>query len=410
MRYAYLTCELLGRDLDSRLLIAAHLVKRGVACLVGQQWSMFANASKAPRGTFLFKTANAIQGVNAALCRRHGHKVVISDEEVLAMSSSEMIASITARASVDAADMFLALDARHRDVVDGILPGKTKIAGSARVDLLMRHAQIYQPEADQAREAGPYILVNTSFGTLNSVWGSAEKALGVANLTMASAVGREKSDRIIRNTVDFERAAFSTVNELLKWVRASLPHRVVLRPHPAERADVWRSFPGVEVMEKTNPIPWLLGADLMIHANSTTGLEGALVGTPCLNIVPAEASDLADSFALNAFNFTAGTIDEAKSAIADFLLHGSGPIRAQARPAFIPDGARTAADLIAPLSEDGPEIASWVRYEPRERQVEKFDISAADFAVQLKRIFDAVGVKSVQVGQLDRALFLVVPG
>ncbi len=409
MRYAYLTCELLGRDLDSRLLIAANLIKRGVACIVGQQWSMFANAANTPGGVFLFKTANAVQGVNAALCRKHGHRVIMSDEEVLAMSRPDMIASITARASVEAADRFLVMDQRHRDVVDRIMPGKATIAGSVRVDLLMNHASIYRVEADQAREAGPYILFNTSFATLNSVWGSAETALGVSGLTMASAVGVEKFNTIAGDTLDFERAAFGAIKELLAWTRASFPQRIVLRPHPAEKTDPWRSLPGVEVVEKTNPIPWLMGADLMIHANSTTGLEGALIGTPCLNMVAAEARALSESFAINDVNYTAGTVEEAKSAIENFLKFKSGPIAAQSRPAFVSNGAETSAEQIASLTIDGPEIKSWKRYEPQERQVEKFSISAEDFLARMKRVFDEAKVTSVQVAQLDRALFLVVP-
>ena len=410
MRYAYLTCELLGRDLDSRLLIAGHLINRGVACVVGQQWSMFANAANTPKGVFLFKTANAVQGVNAALCRKHGHTVVMSDEEVLAMSSPDMVASITARSSVEAADLFLAMDERHRDVIDRLVPGKARISGSARVDLLMNHGSIYQREADLARQRGPYILFNTSFGTLNSVWGSPEKALGIANATMTSAVGLEKSNAIASDTLDFERATFGTVKELLTWTQASFPQRVVLRPHPAENAELWKSFPGVEVVERTNPIPWLLGADLMIHANSTTGLEGVLVGTACLNFVPVEAHALAESFVMKDVNCTVGTLDEAKKAVESFLMRRSGPIATQQSPSFISHGAEIAADLIAERAIDGPAIESWKRYEPQERQVEKFSISPEDFGARMKLVFDATEVASVQLAKLDRALFLIAPG
>ena len=77
MRYAYLTCELLGRDLDSRLLVAAHLVSRGIACVVGHQWGIFGNLSQCPKGVVLFKTANEVQGRAAADARRAGHKVVM---------------------------------------------------------------------------------------------------------------------------------------------------------------------------------------------------------------------------------------------------------------------------------------------------------------------------------------------
>ena len=64
MRYAYLTCELKSRDLDSRLLIADHLLDKGVSVVIGQQWSIVENIETAPVGVFVFKTANKIQTVN----------------------------------------------------------------------------------------------------------------------------------------------------------------------------------------------------------------------------------------------------------------------------------------------------------------------------------------------------------
>ena len=317
---------------------------------------MFANAANTPRGVFLFKTANAVQGVNAALCRKHGHKVVMSDEEVLAISSPEEIARITSPLSVESADVFLTMDARHRDVIDRIAPGKTRVVGNARIDLLMNHATIYQAEANEMRRAGSYILFNTSFGTFNSVWGSPEEALAVAYKTMEPAVGPEKAKLIASNILTFERANFAALQEILAWTRATFPQRIVLRPHPAERAEVWRSFQGAEVDEKTNPIPWLLGADLMIHASSTTGLEGALLGTPCLNVVAGEAESFGQTYFISEVNHTVRSVAEAKSAIAAFLTNKSGPIVDQPHPNFAPNGALATAETIESLAIEGPAI------------------------------------------------------
>ena len=408
MRYAYLTCELLGRDLDSRLLVAAHLVSRGIACVVGHQWGIFGNLSQCPKGVVLFKTANEVQGRAAADARRAGHKVVMSDEEVLALTSRDEIERITSRAAVESADVFLVMDARHKAVVDAILPGKTQIAGNARVDLLMNHASVYTPEADHARKAGPYILFNTSFGTLNSVWGSPEEALSVAYQTMKDAVGPERAKAIADDILTFERANFGAIKELLAWARATFPQRIVLRPHPAEKADTWTSIANVEVVEKTNPIPWLLGADLMIHASSTTGLEGALLGTPCLSIVAAETQSFSNAYATRDVNHTVTSVDEAKAAITAFIRDKSGPIAAQPKPPFAGGGAEKTAAAIAALATDAAELRAWGHHDSKPRQIEKVHSSAEDFAGRTKRIFDSAKVKSVKIGQLDRSVFLLV--
>ena len=52
-RIAYLLCELKGRDLDSRLLIASHLLSAGIPAVVGQLWAIIANQDFTARGCYL---------------------------------------------------------------------------------------------------------------------------------------------------------------------------------------------------------------------------------------------------------------------------------------------------------------------------------------------------------------------
>ena len=66
---AYLNCELTGRDLDSRLLVATHLLAAGEPVVIGRLWSICMNAPQSPRGVFLFATANVHQARMMARCR-----------------------------------------------------------------------------------------------------------------------------------------------------------------------------------------------------------------------------------------------------------------------------------------------------------------------------------------------------
>ena len=73
---AYLCCELTARDLDSRLLIASHLLAAKVPVVVGQMWSIWANLREAPTGVALFSTANMVQAKEMALAKQYGHIVL----------------------------------------------------------------------------------------------------------------------------------------------------------------------------------------------------------------------------------------------------------------------------------------------------------------------------------------------
>src|SRR3954471_17235748 len=87
-RIAYLNCELKSRDLDSRLLIAGHLVDAGFTVIIGQQWAIYGNvlAKNAPPGCVLLTTANTNQVALMAGCRSEGHAVLASDQEGLAFA------------------------------------------------------------------------------------------------------------------------------------------------------------------------------------------------------------------------------------------------------------------------------------------------------------------------------------
>ena len=407
MRYAYLTCELLGRDLDSRLLIAAHLLKRGVSCVIGQQWAIFANSPTCPKGVFLFKTANNVQGVNAALCRQAGHSVVMSDEEVLALADPNEIKNGTSPEAVKAADVFLALDERHRSIVQSVGTVKCEIAGNVRIDLLMRHADVYRTEVSKIKEAGPYILFNTNFGTINSTWANEKEALAVMYGALGLPPELESTQAFGRDLVAFENKNRLIVEQLITLVRSKFDRRIVVRPHPAEALKYWTGREGIEVVSKTNPIPWLLRTDLMIHTGSTTGLEAAIVGAPCLNVNPTRDTRFAGMFIVNNINATVSDESQAAAAIRDFLLENAGPIAEKKPPPFATGAAEYTAQVIAALTRDVPQLRSWGVHQSKQRQIDKFDISLSDFVARTKAVFDSVGVKSAQVGQIDRALFLL---
>lgn len=397
MKYAYLTCELLGRDLDSRLLIASHLVRNGISCIVGQQWSIFANLHLCPKGVVLFKTANEVQGRAAAETKKAGHKVVLSDEEMLAVTGD---ASVTSPLSVSSADVFLANNSQHKAAIESIGPVRCEVVGNARVELLTRHKGAYAEEVSQIKKAGSYILFNTSFGTINSLWGDADAALKIALRTMQ--VPESDQARVADDILRFERANMEAVRDLIAWAK-QFNHRVVVRPHPAENPDYWRSF-GVEVVEKTNPIPWLLGCELMIHTSSTTGLEGALLGTPCLNV---KVASYANSFITDTVNYTVTDVDSAKAAAKEWLTERSGHIASQPKPELLTNGAERTAEVIASLCADQPELTTWASLPPQERQVEKFNIRMKEFTARAERVFASAGTTLDKVTQLDRALFLL---
>ena len=135
-RFVYLTAELKARDLESRLWIAAHLVKAGATVLVGHQWGLFANAQNLSRGAYLFKTANRIQADNMTYCANAGHAVVVTDEEATAIAEDRLLYAVDPNA-LQIASAFLAQSEAHRNALLALKPRcEVKTVGSVRADLL----------------------------------------------------------------------------------------------------------------------------------------------------------------------------------------------------------------------------------------------------------------------------------
>src|SRR5262245_34403808 len=92
----YLTCELKGRDLGARLLIADHVVAAGYTAVVGQFWGLTdaIMSQHLPPGVMCFATANKVQVRTMAACKRVGQIIATTDEEALPLAGKWMLMNL----------------------------------------------------------------------------------------------------------------------------------------------------------------------------------------------------------------------------------------------------------------------------------------------------------------------------
>jgi surface carbohydrate biosynthesis protein len=360
--------------------------------VVGQQWAIFAAAPTMPTGAVLFKTANAIQTGLMRSMSAHGHRVVAMDEEALAVVDPLAMRISTDPAAFDIADAFLYQDAHHREVFGQ--PGS--IVGSARVELLRKYRALYTPEPGP-----PYILVNTNYTLSNSIWGSPERQ----RLVLERAWAPRMSEAGAREYVDGLLAAETANLEAMRGFIAEMRHpRIVVRPHPGEDASTWQGQ-GLEVVAGSNPIPWMLGADLVVHSQSTTGVEAALLGVPCLNINPVPESHLSRSMVTNGATFqahdAATAVDMAYEALAGF----ADAKDASWLPEYPENAAAAIAREIAAVAVTAPRITDWTPHPRSDVQRQKFTVPWDYARERMRRVCEMAGTPPVRGGQLDDSLF-----
>ena len=66
----YILIERAERELDSKLLTALFLIKKGFHVVLGQQWTLTLNKNCLPTGTFFFKGMNKVYTDNMVCVRQ----------------------------------------------------------------------------------------------------------------------------------------------------------------------------------------------------------------------------------------------------------------------------------------------------------------------------------------------------
>ncbi len=398
---AYLTCELKGRDLSSRLLIASHLLKLGYPVVVGQQWSMIVNLAmaNAPKGAVLFKTSNKNQADLMTACATAGHVVIASDEECLPAAVGDY-ARTTDSVAVDACHKFLAISSAHRDALIAAYPrikDKVIVAGTARVDLL-RGARTPRPKKED------YILFNTSFGVTNSLWGDTKAGIDAWIGSGGHAPGPE-TNKLIDDRLAFEHSALVETQTLIDALLEKSSIDIVIRPHPGERSERWKERYGsngrVSIVSRSDPMPWMQHARVMIHSESSTGVEAAILGARALNLSPTTA--WGELLVVHEVNPTARSAREALDLIAAFLQGATWPAAARSLETLFPSGGseETAKALASSLPSPAPlYIESW-------KLIKRLDVWKDKFTVTAEEV--ATLIPGPTITPLDDSLFLLTP-
>lgn len=435
---AYLTVEVKHRDLDSRLMIASHLIKAGVSVVIGQQWGMFGNVAALPPGIVLFKTVNEIQAGNMANARALGHLVAATDEEVLQCIDDKCFMLAFSPIAAANCDLFLAQSPAHKEAIDRQFPeigSRVEVVGNSRIDLLapLGRASFSAEAVELKRTYGPYVLFNTNFGSINSIWKDMNAVINIAARAGAFNPDDPLSVAEFKGLLQWERKNFEELVPLIDWaVQNLVNHRIVIRPHPGELAAFWEerfANPRVTVIPRSSPHPWIMGSDLVFHTGCTTGLEAELMDKPVVNLMPTDHPTF--DRIVNWSNPTFKTWQDAATAAAIFLARGTGPVRenrdkyAAVLERYLPgyrsgDAARViAAAMLAKLVERGAKPGKAYAMQYRGEFAtnlrppvlkDKFVMGRAEFAESVRMAHGLTGNPVLpRIDTLDESLFMLSP-
>lgn len=302
MTILYLPITSQPREMESKLLLGLMARERGLTPVIGYKSTLLDQLETLKAGTFI--AHNARQKVSKLkTLRKFNHRVLVLDEEALVRQSDEIFFKKhpkDAFAHVDGILCWGDNDAAIWEHFGVKVREGCRVVGNPRMDILRTEFASKQQAAVEDIKArfGRYVLLNTNFPIVNNITPRGG-GLRIAPWAMDER-GRQVTDLFVAEKQAMLQAELDLVAPL---AMAIAPVTLIIRPHPNEDHTAWieaaAGLPNVKVVFEGGVVPWILGAEALIHNGCTTGVEMAVAGRPVLNYVPQQLHfepSLANSF------------------------------------------------------------------------------------------------------------------
>jgi surface carbohydrate biosynthesis protein len=299
------------RELDPKLLLACIAARQGFSSVIGSRRELEFRIDSYPRSIYLSKSMTRRSLIFFRIARKFGHEIVTWDEEALVHLPPEIYFS--RRLHPEAIRHVSNLFAWGPDNVElwrqyAHLPEDIPIhnTGNPRNDMLRPEMHPFYEEEVQAlqRRYGDFILVNTNFNHVNSfgpdmnLFQPENKAGEKAKFGRAA---RGMSREYAQGLWNHKHAVFNSFQQLLPKLDQAFPNlKIIIRPHPTERHDVYKEIAThcsrVHVTNDGNVVPWILATKAVLHNGCTTGVEAFVMGVPAISYRESISEDYDNGF------------------------------------------------------------------------------------------------------------------
>lgn len=243
------------------------------------------------RGIYVDKSAAAEKIDRYVKYRRLGFKIVAHDEEGMVpwnLDEYQRGRQFSNR-TLAPLEYFFAWGPRQAEFLAKQAPDHAKkilSLGHPRGDMTRKELRgFYDDDARRLQQRyGRFILINSNFALCNHFHGE-------HGLIRIKRIQDPALRDFYLHVEEHQQKLFDYFVELIRKLRQEFPdNTVVVRPHPSENHEYWRSLfaedKRVCVVHEGNVYPWLIAAETMIHNSCTTGVEAYLLTQPALAYRP----------------------------------------------------------------------------------------------------------------------------
>ena len=308
-RTLYLPVGTKCRELLGKALLAAKAVERGWRVLIGSLDIREELLEDSAPGLLIENNIPDDKAERFSRLKARGYLIAnLSEESALYRNAEEYWTHRIGSRALESADVIFTVGVRSEEDIRAYrqtAADRMVLTGNPRFDTLLPGVRtVYDAEAEALRRRyGRFLLVNSNFGPANPY------KMGLDVVAAWCRDGKlttpEQVDRKRREIAYKTRQMIDLQSLLAEVARAGAFDRIIVRPHPTENHDAWRAWGAavnISVEYEGSAIPWLLAAEMMLHAGCTTAIEALLLDRPTVSFVPLPDSEFvthADAISVN---------------------------------------------------------------------------------------------------------------
>jgi surface carbohydrate biosynthesis protein len=288
-----LLVEIVDRELPANVLLGAELAGRGHAVWLIEKGRFRKSPASFPPSVVLEKglTKGSLPRFRAV--RGAGHVLaVMCQEGFIYRHSQDYISRRVCADTVRNIDYLLLWGEKQKQDLQGFLGDVRgfRVTGNPRFDLLHRRFRKCweTQEIDIRREHGEFILFTSRFSAVNHFRRELAETVDRRRELYAGEAAKSVQERH-----EFLKRVFVDYMDIVDEIATRFPKlKFVLRPHPIENAEVWRTrykhAGNILIRDHGAAIPWLIAARCVIHNACTTGIEAYMLDKPVTEYYPAK--------------------------------------------------------------------------------------------------------------------------
>lgn len=290
-KFLYLPIEVIPRELDAKLLIAAEACNNGFNVILGTK-AMNSLLRELPEGIYFYKDSSYPMNDFFAKIQEFGYHIAVHDEEGLVNQSDEdYLNRRILFNTLTHVNTFFCWGTYQKKLISY---AKSKfstdldivVVGHPRFDLLQNPYKSYNTFT--LKKQKKTILINTKLAECNhhngeNGWLDLLKSHNMLHSEQCLSLRLEQ--------IEYKKKLLEKYIELIKILNDTFSNvEIIIRPHPSESIEVWEEHfldkDNIKVTKKHNIGYWLNRCDLVIHTGCTTAIEAVAADIPVISFNP----------------------------------------------------------------------------------------------------------------------------